>query len=69
MVTTAFHGRLVVRVAALSGERWNCRVTAPPPFTARSNLAEREERACSVQIQRDGAVLLLIIITQELKFY
>lgn len=29
-----------MRVNGWNGERWNCNVTAPPPFTSTSNLCK-----------------------------
>lgn len=36
--TIRFQGTKTVRVKGRKGERWNCKVTAPPPFTSTSNL-------------------------------
>lgn len=36
--TIWFHGTNTVRVKGRNGLRWNCKVTAPPPFTNTSNL-------------------------------
>jgi hypothetical protein len=44
MTMIPFQGNWVVRVAAFNGERWKWRVTAPPPFTARSNLKRKRVR-------------------------
>lgn len=39
--TMRFQGTKTVRVSGRNGERWNCKVTAPPPLTKTSNLQER----------------------------
>lgn len=36
--TMRFHATMIVRISGLYGLRWNCNVTAPPPFTKMSNL-------------------------------
>uniref|UniRef100_A0A2M4DF32 Putative secreted protein n=1 Tax=Anopheles darlingi TaxID=43151 RepID=A0A2M4DF32_ANODA len=35
--TIWFQGTKTVRVSGRNGDRWNCSVTAPPPFTSTSN--------------------------------
>lgn len=40
--TIWFHGTKTVLVSGLNGERWNWRVTAPPPLTNTSNLNKQE---------------------------
>lgn len=49
---TWFHGTNMVRVNGWNGDRWNCKVTAPPPLTRTSNLLIEWKKTTLATLQK-----------------